>query len=36
MKLDTISLDMGWTFYDVEFWVVGEDGDLPLEATGTV
>lgn len=36
VKMDSLNLDMGWAFYDVEFWVPADKGELPLEATGTV
>ena len=32
VKLDTLTLDMGWATYDVDFWILSE-GDMPSLAT---
>ena len=36
VKLDTLTLDMGWASYDVDFWVTTDGSKIVLEATGTV
>ena len=32
IKMDTLRLDMGWAYYDVDFWVLS-DGDVPSLVT---
>lgn len=36
VRLDTLTLDMGWASYDIDFWIPSDGDVIPLEATGVV